>query len=413
VRTFKLPVVLALAFTFSVAIAQDPARPVWVDALGRPTTGAWAVLTHLRAAADEGLDPDDYRGAALAQEAADLAQAGKPPAAGAETFDRGLTASALAFLRDLHLGRVDPRTLAFDLDHAAEPHDFPALLQSAAEADGFDRLVERLRPPFVQYSGLKQMLPAYRERDPARARQIELAMERLRWLPDLEGARLIVVNIPMFHVWGWDEDRAAGVPAIDMAAITGRAASGKTPVFASRVTEIVLNPYWNVPDSIARNEILPALKRDPGYLARNHMEMIPDGDGVRIRQLPGPWNSLGQLKFFFPNAHSVFLHGTPAPQLFRKPRRDFSHGCVRVEDPVALAEWVLQGQEDWSRARILAAIAEGTTRTIRVARTPHIVMFYATAMFAPVEGDVRFADDIYRHDAALESALKARAGRIR
>ncbi len=238
-------------------------------------------------------------------------------------------------------------------------------------------------------------------------------MERLRWLPDLQGAQLIVVNIPMFHVWGWDEDRTAGIPAIDMAAIIGRAGTGKTPVFSSRVTEIVLNPYWNVPDSITRNEILPALRRDPGYLLRNHMEIVPDGDRIRVRQLPGPWNSLGQLKFFFPNAHSVFLHGTPAPQLFRNARRDFSHGCVRLEDPVALAEWVLKGQDDWSRARILAAIEDGATRSIRVARPPHVVMFYATAMFAPIEGDIRFADDIYRHDAMLESALKARAGRIR
>jgi L,D-transpeptidase YcbB len=99
--------------------------------------------------------------------------------------------------------------------------------------------------------------------------------------------------------------------------------------------------------------------------------------------------------------------------LFRNARRDFSHGCVRLEDPVALAEWVLKGQDDWSRARILAAIEDGATRSIRVARPPHVVMFYATAMFAPVEGDIRFADDIYRHDAMLESALKARAGRIR
>ncbi|RPI49156.1 MAG: murein L,D-transpeptidase, partial [Acidobacteria bacterium] len=258
-----------------------------------------------------------------------------------------------------------------------------------------------------------QMLEKYRESDPVRARQIELAMERLRWLPDLAGRQLIVVNLPMFHLWGWDADSADGVAAIEMAAIIGRASAGKTPVFASRVTDIVINPYWNVPDSIARNEILPKLQRDPNYLARNHMEMTSDGNVQRIRQLPGPWNSLGRIKLDFSNVHSVYLHGTPANELFSRARRDFSHGCVRVEDPVGLAEWVLSRQEGWSRPRILDAIAEGTTRTVRVAEPPHVVMFYVTAMVVAGEDDVTFAEDIYGHDARLDAWLKARTGEAR
>jgi murein L,D-transpeptidase YcbB/YkuD len=262
----------------------------------------------------------------------------------------------------------------------------------------------------VQYQGLKNALKTYRQFDAARARQIELAMERLRWLPDLAGKQLIVVNIAMFHVWGWDASRADGMPAIDMAAIIGRAGATRTPIFASRVTAVVLNPEWNVPGSIVKNEILPAIERDPKYLARNHMELTRDGAAVRIRQLPGPWNALGQLKLVMPNVHDVYLHGTPDSKLFARARRDFSHGCIRVEDPVALAEWVLADSTQWSRERILAAIAAGSTRTLTVHQPPLVVVFYLTAAFVPAEGIVRFAEDIYGHDARLDAWLRASNG---
>jgi len=265
-----------------------------------------------------------------------------------------------------------------------------------------------VRPPFVQYAGLKRMLKASRESDPAHARQIELAMERLRWLPDLDSQQLIVVNIPIFRVWAFEGERGNGMPILDMAAIIGRSAGGKTPVFTSRLAAVVLNPSWNVPDSIARNEILPAIDRDPNYLARNHMVMTTEDGQRRIRQLPGPWNALGQIKFEFPNVFSVYLHGTPAPALFKRERRDFSHGCIRVEDPLALAEWVLTRDGEWNRTSILSAISEGTTRTLAVAQGPRIVVFYVTAMFVPADDTVRFVDDIYGHDARLDAWLQAR-----
>jgi murein L,D-transpeptidase YcbB/YkuD len=143
------------------------------------------------------------------------------------------------------------------------------------------------------------------------------------------------------------------------------------------------------------------------------MEMSRQGSSVRIRQLPGPWNALGRIKFFIPNEHGVYLHGTPAPELFGRARRDFSHGCVRLQDPLRLAEWVLNGEEGWTRERMLDVIAQGRTRSITVSRPPRVVVFYVTAAFIPEEGHVRFVDDIYGHDARLDAWLKARDGNDR
>ena len=223
---------------------------MWIDAQGRPTQQAWTVLARLRAAGEDGLDADDYRGTALEHEAKALEQDFAQLPADAVAFSQALTASALRFLRHLHLGRVDPREMGMDLDHPVEPHDFAALLLSATAERSFDSVVADLRPRLLHYSELKQVLMKYRSSNPVRARQIELTLERLRWLPDLNDQRLIVVNLPMFHVWGWDAGDADGLPAIDMAVIVGRADAGKTPVFVSRVADIVLNPYWNVPTAL-------------------------------------------------------------------------------------------------------------------------------------------------------------------
>jgi len=421
--------VLALCTADAVSIAQDGDRetavqrnvqaayerrgnrPLWVDAQGRPTLVAWNVVSRLRAAGEDGLAEDDYQGADLEYEAGALASEGRPAQSDAAGFDAHLTASAVRYFRDLHLGRVNPRELGFHLDHASDPHDFAAEVESVVSGRPLGAVVAGLRPPFIQYQRFRQMLGSYREGDPERARQIELAMERLRWLPDLQGEPLLVVNIPMFRVWGWGVERSDGTPSIEMSVITGRARATRTPVFTSRVTTMVLNPDWQVPNSIVRKEILPALDKDPNYLIRNHMTMTGDGRALRVRQSPGPWNALGQIKFVLPNVHSVFLHGTPAQELFKRDRRDFSHGCVRVEDPLALAEWILGQDSEWTAERLLAAIREGKTHTIAVARQPRIVVFYMTAAFVPDEGVIRFVEDVYGHDARLDAWLKA--GKVR
>jgi murein L,D-transpeptidase YcbB/YkuD len=258
-----------------------------------------------------------------------------------------------------------------------------------------------------------------------RVRQIELALERLRWLPGMEGRRVVALNIPAFYLWAWDEVTPTSEPTFGMRAIVGRAQGTRTPVFDALMREVIFRPYWNIPRSILVNEILPSLGRDPDYLSRNDMEMVRgQGDdappvpetaenlalleqgALRLRQRPGPRNALGLVKFDFPNEQNVYMHDTPARQLFERTRRDFSHGCVRVEDPGALAAWVLRDQPEWTPARILAAMHGGATIHASVSRPPLVILFYLTAMVLPGEEDtIAFADDLYGHDATLHRML--------
>jgi len=260
-----------------------------------------------------------------------------------------------------------------------------------------------------------------------RVRQLELALERLRWLPHLREDGFLAVNIPMFRLWGWGEVPPDGTPAFDMAVIVGKALNTETPVFVEEMRHLIFRPYWNVPRSILRGEVLPAMTRDPQYLARNDMEIVAgesdaarpvaaDEEGVaglregryRVRQRPGPKNSLGLVKFVFPNDEAVYMHGTPAVSLFGRPRRDFSHGCIRVEDPVELAEWMLRDQPEWTRERVLAAMNGDRPLQVKLTRPVQVVLFYLTAVVMPGTGAVHFADDIYGHDRRLERALETR-----
>jgi murein L,D-transpeptidase YcbB/YkuD len=259
-----------------------------------------------------------------------------------------------------------------------------------------------------------------------RARQIELALERLRWLPHQIDGPLLVLNIPMFELRGWD-DGWRGAPAFMMKAIVGRPVT-PTLVLGATLESVIFRPYWNVPPSILRDELLPALRKDPRLLERENMQIVQGagddarpvpatednlarlaGGALRLRQRPGPKNALGLIKFMLPNEENVYLHGTPAQGLFARNQRAFSHGCVRVEDPAALAEWVLAGSGEWSRDRILQTISNTTvvSRPVPAPRQIQVMLVYATAA-AAADGSVRFAADIYDKDAALDWALRSR-----
>lgn len=259
-----------------------------------------------------------------------------------------------------------------------------------------------------------------------RVTQLELGLERLRWLPDLGGSRFIVVNIPTFQLWAWDSLSADGLPSLAMNVVVGRSMRTGTPVLREELAYLVFRPYWNVPRSIAVGEVVPQARGDPGYLARNNMELVAGGgeDGtvlaatpenlerlarghLRVRQRPGPWNSLGLVKFIFPNDQAVYLHDTPATEQFSRARRDFSHGCVRVERPVDLAEWALRDRPEWTRDRIVDAMQRGVNRTVTLPRPIPVILFYTTTIADPAEGTVRFFEDIYGHDARLLRALEA------
>ncbi len=257
-----------------------------------------------------------------------------------------------------------------------------------------------------------------------RIAQLELAMERLRWLPRITGEPLLVVNVPAFELVTLDSGRAAGAPALRMRIIVGDAPRRPTPMLASRVTRIEFRPYWNVPPSILRQELLPRLRRSPDYLRSNQMEIVGPGDTVlgdaatpalvaalahgaaRVRQRPGEGNALGLVKVVFPNRSNVYLHGTPAPELFLRAQRDLSHGCIRVEEPAALATWVLQGEPAWTRARVDSAIAGPTGSRVALTHPMPAFVFYTTAV-VHADGTVHFHPDVYGEDRRAMAALRA------
>lgn len=257
-----------------------------------------------------------------------------------------------------------------------------------------------------------------------RVRQIVLGLERLRWTPRLRGTRAIVVNVPEFMLRGYALENGAAELRLQMRVIVGKALNTRTPLIAEDMRFIEFSPYWNVPPSIAQAELVPRLRRSPDYFARQGFEFV-DGEGrphtaltpdsldavmrgrMRIRQRPGPTNALGDIKFVFPNDDNIYLHHTPSTGLFARPRRDFSHGCIRVEAPVALADFVLQGMPGWDESRIREAMERGSSNTLRLREPLRVVIAYNTVMAAP-DGRVMFFPDIYGHDAALDEALRRR-----
>jgi L,D-transpeptidase YcbB len=254
-----------------------------------------------------------------------------------------------------------------------------------------------------------------------RIRQLQLALERWRWLPSEFSAPPIVVNIPDFQLRAAD---AKGNVAMTMRVVVGKAAPTQTPVFTRDMTYVVFRPYWNVPPSILRGEIVPAITRNRNYIAQKGFEVTtPDGkvvtDGpisddvlaqlkagkLAVRQKPGPANALGLVKLIFPNEFNVYLHSTPSQALFAKSRRDFSHGCIRVEKPDELAAWALRNNPDWTLERVRAAMQTGPDNvTVKLERPVPVFIVYATAL-AYENGEVHFYDDIYGHDADLAQAL--------
>jgi murein L,D-transpeptidase YcbB/YkuD len=256
-----------------------------------------------------------------------------------------------------------------------------------------------------------------------RVTQIELAMERLRWLPEFNGGASVIVNIPAFQLWALDAIDQPNANILNMKVVVGNALKTQTPVLMAEMHFIDFMPYWNVPYSIIKNEILPKLAQNGNYLDKENMEMVSVfRDGVRpaglnletvnllkegklrIRQRPGGKNALGRVKFIFPNKEDVYLHDTPANALFSKSRRDFSHGCVRVENPQKLAEFALKDQDNWTPETIQQAMSTPKTQRVILKKPIPVLFFYTTAFFDQFD-TLEFYLDIYGHDAVLLEAL--------
>jgi murein L,D-transpeptidase YcbB/YkuD len=260
-----------------------------------------------------------------------------------------------------------------------------------------------------------------------RVRQIELTMERWRWLPSELVAAPIIVNIPQFRLFAFESTADSEAHIRQMDVIVGKSFdSTQTPVFAADMSYLIFRPYWEVPYNIALKEVVPSARNNPADIERRQMEIVQGtGDSatvmpntaenvelvakgtLRLRQRPGPNNSLGLVKFMFPNPYNVYLHSTPAQSLFAETRRDFSHGCIRVSDPVGLAQYVLRDSPEWTREKILAAMNGDKPLTVTLKNHIRVFIVYGTAL-ATEKGNVLFFDDIYRHDERLEKALEAR-----
>jgi murein L,D-transpeptidase YcbB/YkuD len=345
-----------------------------------------------------------------------------------------------------HLAQLDQRLRQLgDL-----PQDTPANLQSGRYQGRLVQAVKHFQQRHdLPSEGALGAATIQQLNVPLRRRvtQLRLALERWRWLPHDLPPRFLAVNIPGFELYAYENQRAS----LTMPVVVGRAFEGdketalpedihQTPVFMDELEYIIFRPYWNVPMSIARKEILPALKKDPNYLTKHQYEVydsqrkvliiedhlddklldqLENGD-LEFRQKPGPGNALGLIKFVFPNNYDVYLHGTPEKQLFARSRRDYSHGCIRVQDPVALAEWALRGDPEWTQEHILAATKDQYPRNkkqkrpeagegeepfqVKLPKPIPVLILYATA-YVEENGDVAFFDDIYGYDKDLERAL--------
>jgi murein L,D-transpeptidase YcbB/YkuD len=256
-----------------------------------------------------------------------------------------------------------------------------------------------------------------------RARLIELNLERWRWLPVDLGERYVLVNLPAFSLELVDRE----VPLLTMRVIVGKPYR-RTPVFSDLMRYLVLNPYWEVPPSIAVQDKLPLVQKDPLYLAANGFEVLT-GWGAdervvapatvdwtalgrssfpyRLRQAPGPVNALGRIKFMFPNPFNVYLHDTPSRELFTVDDRSLSSGCIRLERPVDLAEVVLEGTPGWDRQALETSLASPRTVTVSLARPIPVHLQHWTAWVEP-DGTVAFRDDLYGRDERLDLALRER-----
>ncbi len=418
-------------------------EPLWSRG-GQPTASATLVVQQLALLDARGLTPSDYD-AALLQRSASL-----PITTAREQadFDITLTTAVLRALRALRFGRIPAALVHAQLGAARDAYDVVAVVRTMTTERNPALAFDSAEPPFLHYHLLKNAMARYRTyaQDPtlapigtlrtgaqddgvpalrrlfaARIAQMALTLERWRWLPhDLGDPSPIIVNVPAFRLHAFTENTDRESALISMDVVVGDAYNHRTPVFSGALQYLVFSPYWDVPPSITRREMLPKARRDHGYLARGNYEVVGNGGGVlgtspsavaavavgraRIRQKPGPTNALGRVKFIFPNDYNVYLHDTPAQSVFDRARRDASHSCIRIADPMRLAAFLLRDQPQWDSTAIAAAMNGVTPQQVHLTRRVPVHIVYATTV-AREDGAVLFYDDIYGHDRTLAALL--------
>ncbi|MFS8083086.1 MAG: L,D-transpeptidase family protein [Ginsengibacter sp.] len=233
-----------------------------------------------------------------------------------------------------------------------------------------------------------------------RLKQILINMNRMRWLPVKPPGKLALVNIPEFVLHMYDGPKEV----FSMPVVVGKEGHN-TVLFSDRLTTIVFSPYWNVPPSIVKKEVVPGMQKDPNYLEAHNMETTGNEGGLPVvRQKPGDKNSLGKVKFLFPNIFNIYFHDTPAKSLFSKDQRAYSHGCIRLSDPTKMAEYLLQDDKAWTPEKINEAMNSGNEKFVQVKDPVPVFITYYTA-WVDKNGQLNFRDDIYGHDKSVEEKM--------
>jgi murein L,D-transpeptidase YcbB/YkuD len=402
--------------------AQRAHQPAWLEPNGAAGKGAGELARAVSEAVRHGLHPDDYHAAVLSRLLGDSAD----ECAALELLH---TDAFLHLARHLAGGAVDPRSIHPGYERAAAAPPTPESALAAAVGTGeIASTLARLAPPHPEYVALVAALDRLRAARAAgdataatRADQVRANLERWRWLPRELGRRHLRVNTPDASLRAFD----AGAAVLAMRVVVGKS-SWKTPLAHGAISHLVLNPAWNVPHSIATREMLPTARRDPGYFIRTGIQVLrddakktpelvnprrvdwkaiePGAFPFRLRQPPGPFNPLGRIKFVFANPYGVYLHGTPGDLAFARALRALSHGCVRVEDELALAAFALAPDPAWTRERLLEVLRNAWEHRLPLPEPLRVHLLYFTASVA-ADGTLSLAGDPYGWDRELIAAL--------
>lgn len=397
--------------------------PVWIADLVIDQRAATALDT-LDSARTHGLNPANYDAEELRLTFATLnhldpnADVSPDRHEALMQFEVRLTSSLLSLGHDVSVGRTSPAALDPSWQSQRTPPDLARTLAEALDTQ-LNRWLPAIQPRHPEYAALQAVL-ADEERLAASgvdeaAAIVAANMERWRWMPDDFGARHLYVNIPSYML----EAREDGRTALAMRVVVGKPATNKTPVLSSQISSLVFSPTWGIPASIVAAETVPAILRDPTYLRRQNIDVMQaTSNGVvavdpatvvtrnaaqlqRLfyRQRPGPGNALGRVKFPFPNTHDVYLHDTPSDGAFTRAVRALSHGCVRLEKPETLAEYLLRDQLGWTSSRVRRAMTSGREQYVRLAGPVPVHLVYFTAS-VDADGALRILPDVYGYDWA-------------
>ena len=476
---------------------------------GKASPQAVSMILQFQQAALKGLNPEDYDASRWDARLSRLQPTASPKPTDADLahIDLALTVSAMRYISDLHIGRVNPQHFKFGLTVGPKKYDLADELRTQLlPSSDIAAVIAKVEPPYDGYRRAEGALATYSKMATAgdtppipvpqkgvrpngtfasmpqlvarlrqlgdlpssadvpadstlykgaivdavkhfqhrhgldtdgvlgkgtvnelnvplktRVLQLQLTLERYRWIPPDFPEPPIIVNIPEFELRTMRRQPAS---YLTMRVVVGKAMRTQTPVFANEMKYLIFRPYWLVPSSILRNETIPKTRRNPNYLGDNGFEVVdqsgnivpssPASDDVidglrsgsyRVRQKPGLKNALGLVKFIFPNQYNVYLHSTPEQELFSRSRRDFSHGCIRVERPADLAAWVLRDRPEWTMDKIQAAMKTGPDNVqVNLKKPIPVLILYSTAVVNP-EGEVRFFNDIYGYDKSLAIVL--------